>query len=625
MATQRKINHDVDYLYQLNVHETEHQNHRLMWILTAQALLFAGLCTLASVCEEYIDACLLLVLLVVMAVLLSISSIYSVIISEVAIGSIHERWSDYDHQSNSAKNRTMPHLISLAPSNIMRSKFKFLQLYKFAPNVLCAGWISLVVALFYDFKDNIPLFIAIFCGILFFICVLASWINRYLFLEWDHNNKIEQREFAERHNNCCCANGWYWRGQMSTFSMCPPCHNCPPCSSCPPCPPNGGYPFKPSCPTDSGLRIYHIMVDRFRCAKPAPTDSKENFWGGNLRGIIEKLDFIKSLGYNAIMMTPIFETEAYHGYHIVSFENIDPSYGTWQDLKDLVAAVHSKGMKLICDFVPNHCSYHNSLFQQALTDSNSKYRSWFYFDESRKGGFVSFQNYPGLPKFNLYNKDAACYMINIAAKLVAEGVDGLRIDHAIGVPFEFLCKLKREMKALNPNVIIIGEAWAMNPRDISQIEFISHCRKEELMNGCASDLQIQDDIQCDYIGYLDGVLDFTYMNIIIDEVKHGRRINRDNCKLMYRLREHFSRYPKKFRLILFLDNHDTNRFMFYCHNDKSIFDEAIEFTKSLPYDSSYYYATELYAVNETDVFSGEPNADEQVRQAYQWDDDKDSE
>jgi hypothetical protein len=65
--------------------------------------------------------------------------------------------------------------------------------------------------------------------------------------------------------------------------------------------------------------------------------------------------------------------------------------------------------------------------------------------------------------------------------------------------------------------------------------------------------------------------------------------------------------------------------MFYCHNDKSIFDEAIKFTKSLPYDSSYYYATELYAVNETDVFSGEPNADEQVRQAYQWDDDKDSE
>jgi glycosidase len=216
-------------------------------------------------------------------------------------------------------------------------------------------------------------------------------------------------------------------------------------------------------------------------------------------------------------------------------------------------------------------------------------------------------------------------MFGVAAKLVKEGVDGLRIDHAIGVPFEFLCSLKRKLKALNPGVIIIGEAWAINPRDVSQIEFISHCRKEELMKGCASDLQLQDDIQCDYIDYLDGVFDFTYMNIIIDEVKHGRRINKDNCKLMCRLREHFSRYPSNFRLILFLDNHDTNRFMFYCHNDKSIFDEAINFTKNLPYDSSYYYATELYAVNEDDVFSGKPNADMQVRKAYPWDDDKDSE
>jgi glycosidase len=341
------------------------------------------------------------------------------------------------------------------------------------------------------------------------------------------------------------------------------------------------------------------VVDRFRCRNSTSDDLKNGFCGGNLCGIIEKLDFIKSLDYNAIMLTPIFETEAYHGYHIVSFENVEPSFGTWQDFKNLIVAVHARGMKLICDFVPN---------------------SWFYFDESRKGGFVSYQNYPGLPKFNLYNKDAACYMIDIAAKLVAEGVDGLRIDHAIGVPFEFLCSLRQRMKALNPNVIIIGEAWTMHPRDVSQIEFISHCRKEELMNGCESDLQVQDDIQCDYINYLDDVLDFTYMDIIIDEVKHGRRINKDNCELMYRLRKHFCRYPKKFRLILFLDNHDTNRFMFYCHNDRSIFDEAIAFTRSLPYDSSYYYATELYVTNETDVFSGEPNADAQVRQAYPWND-----
>jgi glycosidase len=484
--------------------------------------------------------------------------------------------------------------------------------------VLCAGWISLVVALFYNFKDNTALFITIFGGILVFICWISSVINRYLFLEWDHNNKKEQRKFDERTNRLDDEYGQDGV-QYSSILLCPPS------LPSPPCPPDEDNPFNQSRHSHSTLRIYHILVDKFRRWKSIHVKQKDDFHGGSLRGIIEKLGFIQSLGYNAIMLSPIFETKAYHGYHIVSYENIEPRFGTWQDFKNLNDAVHTRGMKLICDFVPNNCSYYNNLFQQALSDSNSPYRAWFYFNEGRKGGYVSYQNYEDLPKFNLYNADAANYMFGVAAKLVKEGVDGLRIDHAIGVPFEFLCSLKRKLKALNPGVIIIGEAWAINPRDVSQIEFISHCRKEELMKGCASDLQLQDDIQCDYIDYLDGVFDFTYMNIIIDEVKHGRRINKDNCKLMCRLREHFSRYPSNFRLILFLDNHDTNRFMFYCHNDKSIFDEAINFTKNLPYDSSYYYATELYAVNEDDVFSGKPNADMQVRKAYPWDDDKDSE
>jgi glycosidase len=90
---------------------------------------------------------------------------------------------------------------------------------------------------------------------------------------------------------------------------------------------------------------------------------------------------------------------------------------------------------------------------------------------------------------------------------------------------------------------------------------------------------------------------------------------------MCRLKTHFQQYPANFQLILFLDNHDTNRFMFYCHNDRSILDEAIAFTRELPFASSYYYATELYYTNSESVFGGTPYADDQVRTPYEWDED----
>ena len=100
-------------------------------------------------------------------------------------------------------------------------------------------------------------------------------------------------------------------------------------------------------------RIYHILIDRFFPMRDE--DANGNFKGGCIRSIIEHLDYIQGLGMSGIMLTPFYKTAAYHGYHIVDFEQVDPHFGTKTDVKELVNEVHKRGMVIVADFVANHC------------------------------------------------------------------------------------------------------------------------------------------------------------------------------------------------------------------------------------------------------------------------------
>ena len=88
----------------------------------------------------------------------------------------------------------------------------------------------------------------------------------------------------------------------------------------------------------------------------------------------------------------------------------------------------------------------------------------------------------------------------------------------------------------------------------------------------------QESWQRDYIGVLDGVLDFEYRNILLNEIKKGKRII-NNKDLELNVIKHFKKYPQDFKLILFLDNHDTDRFLFSCNKDISLLKEAIIFSQ----------------------------------------------
>lgn len=385
-------------------------------------------------------------------------------------------------------------------------------------------------------------------------------------------------------------------------------------------------------------RIYHLMVDRFNGGWQTPPTSVNDLCGGNLHGVIDKLDYIKSLGFNTIMLTPFLKTAGYHGYHTLSYDEVDPHFGSWEIFQEVLAQAHAIGMKVICDFVPNHCFYWNPVFQEALLSNGGKHRDWFFFLNKSSDDYVSFLNLPDLPKFNLENKEVVDYMASKAVKLAEMGVDGFRIDHAIGQPFSFLKHLRQTLKSVRNDIVVFGEVWAegISENIYDQLYFKTKDRKNEQLAAlkklsrklipflgddvnCTGESKSisQEHIQADYTDVLDGVLDFTFQGIILDEVRAGRRI-RGNQYLRSKMVEHFNNYPFDFKLVLFLDNHDTDRFLFECKNDVSLLEEAIEFMKSLNRPFSILYGTEQLMTTETSIFGAEPYADLRVRQCMDW-------
>ncbi len=395
--------------------------------------------------------------------------------------------------------------------------------------------------------------------------------------------------------SCCCSCSCK---QGVPEDIC--CRRSDVCSSCLP-------------PSSPKMSIYHIMIDRFNggwVTPPAQPADVNAFVGGTIKGITAKLDYIAAQGFNTIMLTPVYNGKAYHGYHITDYRAINPSFGDWSDFDNLVSEVHRRGMKIICDFVPNHCHIDNKIFKNSQLPKGSPH-PWFLFDKAKKD-YVTFLGCPDLPKFDLNNVAASDFMVNVAKVLAQKNIDGIRIDHAIGVPFGFLRELRCEVKRINPDIFVFGEVLLPPVKYASQLEFASECRRREFIAGTLS----QDVAQADYAGVLDGVLDFVYREILIDELRSGRRLL-GNSRLTQRLKEHFAVYPAGYRLILLLDNHDLNRFMFHCDGDRSLLDEALLLTESLGYDYSVYYGTEQYMTNTATIF-GRSYGDLDVRRPMNW-------
>ena len=129
-------------------------------------------------------------------------------------------------------------------------------------------------------------------------------------------------------------------------------------------------------------------------------ETGQEFYGGDLVGVEEKLDHLTSLGVSAIYFTPIFASKSNHRYDASSFDEADPLLGGDEALISLRQAAEKRGIRVMSDLTTNHCGLGHQWIQDALSDKNSDKREFFYWSPKSKWGYVGWWNVPSLPKLN---------------------------------------------------------------------------------------------------------------------------------------------------------------------------------------------------------------------------------
>jgi neopullulanase len=242
--------------------------------------------------------------------------------------------------------------------------------------------------------------------------------------------------------------------------------------------------------------FYQIFPDRFARGKRMPDLGFEawdspptiyGFKGGDLYGVIEKLDYLQDLGITALYFNPVFASASNHRYHTYDYYNVDPLLGGNDALKKLLNAAHKRNIKVILDGVFNHASRGFWQFHHVLeTGGSSPYKDWFHFDEERlKGhrhwgayptpheqrllhhedsltaiGYRAWWNLPALPKFNTNTPAVREFLFGVAEHWIRFGMDGWRLDVPAEInDDEFWREFRRRVKAANPEAYIVGEIW----------------------------------------------------------------------------------------------------------------------------------------------------------------------
>lgn len=328
--------------------------------------------------------------------------------------------------------------------------------------------------------------------------------------------------------------------------------------------------------------IYNIFPDSFATGKEKVSgQASQKQWegqtvcgklGGTIRGITENVSYIKKLGLNAIYINPVFAAGEYHKYDLIDYFHIDPCFGTNEDFKELVETFHANGIKVIIDGVFNHCGWKFFAFEDVVQKGQqSAYKDWFYglqFPVIRPDNGEDYPNYECfgyerlMPKLNTANLQVQEYFCKVGRYWVEEfHTDGWRLDVASEVNDGFWRKFHEEVKAVNPEAILIGEVW----------ESANH--------------------------WLDGTIFDSAMNY--DFRKHCKRFfaegSVDAAEFDGRVTDMRMRYRKQtvYAQLNILDSHDVSRFLSVCGEDRKKYKLAIVFQMCFPGIPSVFYGDEL--------------------------------
>ena len=340
--------------------------------------------------------------------------------------------------------------------------------------------------------------------------------------------------------------------------------------------------------------FYQIFPERFRRGDFSKDDSYINqnwedlprldsFAGGDLKGIIEKLDHIKSLGVDALYLTPIFKSPTNHKYDVMDYFEIDPQFGDKKDFKNLVEKAHEMGIRIVLDAVFNHMSHKNPIFVDVRKKGKaSQYYDWFFIEEDmvdiEKVNYETFAHVYNMPKFNTSNKKVQDYLIKIGKYWIEEfDIDGWRLDVSDEVSHYFWKRFRKEIKSFKKDAVIIGENWH---------------NAESFLRG--------DEF--------DSVMNYAFTNTALDYFKgkiSAQKASDDLNMVMMRNRDAANRM-----MLNFLDTHDTPRFITEIEENRNKFLAALAMSTIYMGANSIYYGTETLL---------EGGKDPDCRRAFPWD------
>lgn len=340
--------------------------------------------------------------------------------------------------------------------------------------------------------------------------------------------------------------------------------------------------------------VYHIFVDRFDPGTGRAwrhPERLDGFFGGTLRGVIERLDDIQSLGFTAIWLSPVFASPSHHGYDATDLYTVEPRLGSNADLLELFAAAHARGMRIILDFVANHWSSQHPTFVAARADEASEFHHWYTW-ECWPDQYACYFGVRELPELNLAHPPARAHMLAAAAHWLRAGADGMRLDYAYGPPHAFWAEFRRACREARPECWLFGEV-------IRQPDFLRT-----------------------YAAHMDGVLDVPLAQALRETFA---RRTWDLARFEAFLAGHETFFPIGFLRPSFLDNHDMNRFLYMARGDAALLHLAALVLFTLAGPPIVYYGTEA-GVSQERPIHGENGFGifEEARQPMRWGDAQDA-
>ena len=330
---------------------------------------------------------------------------------------------------------------------------------------------------------------------------------------------------------------------------------------------------------------YQIFPERFANGNPeiSPKGAlawessikpkSKDFFGGDLQGIIDHLDYLQDLGITGLYLCPIFESPSNHKYNTTDYFEIDCHFGDKKTFRKLVDEAHQRGVKIMLDAVFNHIGDQSPQWQDVLKHGqDSIYKDWFHIQDfpvvkenlvnKRELSYHTFAFESYMPKLNTANPQVRDYLLSVATYWIEEfDIDAWRLDVANEVDHQFWRDFRKAVLAKKPDLYILGEVWHTSHPWLNGDEF------HAVMN-----YPLSDSIK-DY--FLRGV---KKPHQFIDEI---------NSQSMY--------YRQQISEVMFnlLDSHDTERILATAKGDVQLVKSALACLFLQRGTPCFYYGTEL--------------------------------